>query len=366
MEILSPRLSRYYVLPVLTRLPLLAFLTMSTAFADWIELKDGTRIDGSISSITAQQIVIEVQSTPTIREEKAYPRAEVAKFQRDAQDDVAFAEIAALQLPATVDDPAVYRALLDQKVRPFTEKFGYSKHMPAVRKLAAQIEVEQARVAAGEVKIDGQWVSAADLQTDGPETGGRLLLAKMKEASDPVVALVQFETLEKSSATSSVFPAAVRLARQKLQDLRPLVARMRADLQRREAEQAEGLQLASPDRRLILQRGIDMDRAAVESQLERAKQTGTKWPPLVPNAKTLDDLDKLTEVESARLAALNVDAMEQAMAAAQRAADEITAGNLDAAKENIASAEVLWSQYNRLASLRNELAKAMQAKPATP
>lgn len=367
MEILSPSAPDGYGSAVRNFLPSLLLLAASTAFsADWIELKDGTRVEGEISSVTTNEIVIEVQRTPTIREETSYPRADVANFQRATPDDLSFAEIAGLQPPATADDPAVYTVLLDQKVRPFMEKFPYSKHLPAARKLSAQFEAEQARIKAGEVKIDGTWITVEEMQADRPEISARLILAKMKAAPDPAAALALFDSLEKTRATSSAYPAAAKLARTKIDELRVAVAKARTDLARREAEQAEGLKLASADRRALLQTGIDQEKAAIEAQVARAKQAGSKWPPLVPETKTLDELEKLASSEGTRLAALNVESMEQALAALERTDADLAAGNIASAKENLATAQKLWSQSARIAALQEKLKLAEQAAAAAP
>ena len=149
----EPPLTGYFsVVPKLLFFSLLC-LPLTLFSAECIELQDGTKIDGTILSVTTDAVLIEVQTSPTIREEKSYPRTEVVKIQRASQDDMAFAEIAEITVPATADSPEVYDALLEQKVRPFMQNYAYSKHMPEARKLSATLEAERARVAAGEVKV---------------------------------------------------------------------------------------------------------------------------------------------------------------------------------------------------------------------
>ena len=223
--------------------------------SEWIELKDGSKVEGKIISAGADTVTIEVETSPTIREEKSYPRAEVAKVQRATQDDVAFEGIAAISVPATADDPAVYDVPLE-RVRSFMKSYAYSKHMPQARKLAASLESERTRVSAGEVKVDGQWISGAATGPDKSELGGRIQLSKMKFASDPASVLMAFESLEKNHTTSSAYPEAVKMAREAIGKLRTDLLRVRSDSERRTREQKQGLQLASADRRLQMERGI--------------------------------------------------------------------------------------------------------------
>lgn len=335
-------------------------LPLGLVRAEQIELQDGTKVDGKILSVTAETVLIEVQTSPTIREEKSYPRADVAKIQRASQDDVAFAEVAEITVPATADSPEIYDTLLEQKVRPFMQNFAYSKHMPEARKLAATLEAERARVAAGEVKVDGEWLGGGAAGSDQTELGGRVQLSKMKSSTDPVAAMMAFEVLEKSHSTSSSFPEAVQVARARLEKLRGALVRTRADLERRTREQQEGLQLASVDRRLLMEQGMAQEKAAIQAQVDRAKLSGSKWVPVLPDAKVLEDLSKLADSEETRLGLIDVETLASGVAAAREAKEQLDAGQLDAARQSLEQAEKLWSQHVLLASLKESLKKAQE------
>jgi hypothetical protein len=180
----------------------------------------------------------------------------------------------------------------------------------------------------------------------------------MKQAGDPVSALTAFETLEKSGNASSSYPESVKFALSSIEKLRANVARTRADLARRTGEQQQGLQLASEDRRLQMEAGIAQEKAAVQAQIDRARQSGTKWLPVLPDDKVLDELGKLADSEEARLAKVDVQTLVSALDAAQEARGQIEAGKLEEAKASLARAEKLWSQHVLLASLKESLKKA--------
>jgi hypothetical protein len=116
--------------------------------------------------------------------------------------------------------------------------------------------------------------------------------------------------------------------------------------------------LASVDRRAIIERGLEQEKAAIAAQVARAKQAGSKWPPVVEDTKVLDDLAKLADAEQTRLEKIDVETMNSALVAAQRAAQEIESGELEAAKASLGTAEKLWSKHVLLASLRESLKKA--------
>ena len=334
----------------------LLVLPLASLRAESIELRDGTKVDGKILSVTADTVLMEVQTSPTIREEKSYPRSEVTKMQRATQDDVAYAEVTALTVPSTANHPAVYDTPLE-KVRAFMGKYAYSKHMPEARKLAAALESERARVTAGEVKLDGAWVAADASPAERTELGGRVQLAKMKETSDPVAAMTAFEVLEKNHNTSSAYPESVKVARDSLVKLRTNLLRAQADLDRRNREQEQGLQLASVDRRLQMEQGLAQEKAAVQAQVERTKQSGSKWIPVLPDAKLLADLSGLMESEETRLSKIDIESLAAGATAVNEAQRQLAAGNLTAAQASLEQARKLWPQHVMLASLQESLKK---------
>ena len=352
--------NRYFSLvKKLLFLSLLVF-PLASVWAESIELRDGTKVDGKILSVTADTVLMEVQTSPTIREEKSYPRSEVTKIQRASQDDVAYAEVAGLTVPSTANNPAVYDAPLE-RVRAFMTNYAYSKHMSEARKLAAALESDRARVAAGEVKLDGVWVAADASPAERTELGGRVQLAKMKESSDPIAALTSFEVIEKNHLTSSAFPESVKVARESLVKLRAGLVRARADLERRIRDQEQGLKLASEDRRLQIEQGIAQEKSAIQAQIERVKQSGSKWTPVLLDAKLLADLSTRVESEEARLSKIDTATLAAGAAAANEAQRQLAAGNLSAAKANLEQAQKLWSQHVLLASLQESLKKAEAA-----
>lgn len=340
----------------------LSLLVLPMAFlrGESIELRDGTKIEGKILSVNTETVLIEVQTSPAIREEMSYPRSDVAKIQRASQDDVAYAEVAALSVPSTADNPAVYDAPLE-RVRSFMKNYAYSKNMPEARKLAAALEADRARLVAGEIKLGGVWVAADASPADRTELGGRVQLAKMKESSDPVAAMTAFEVLEKDHNTSSAYPDSVKVARDSLAKLRAGLVRARADLERRTRDQEQGLKLASEDRRLQIEQGIAQEKSAIQAQIERVKQSGSKWVPVLSDTKVLDDLSSLVESEEARLSKIDTATLAAGATAVSEAQRQLAAGNLSAAKANLEQAQKLWSQHVLLASLQESLKKAEAA-----
>ena len=78
---------------LLRYLPLLAIASVS---ADTFELKDGTKIEGTIIKEDGSDYIIRAQVTKTIKEERRVPKANVAKHTEELKDETEFAELAKL------------------------------------------------------------------------------------------------------------------------------------------------------------------------------------------------------------------------------------------------------------------------------
>jgi hypothetical protein len=109
--------------------------------------------------------------------------------------------------------------------------------------------------------------------------------------------------------------------------------------------------------------GIAQEKAAVQAQLDRSKQSGSKWLPLLPDAKALDALSKLADSEETRLSKIDAETLASGADAARQALAKLEAGDLDGAQASLDEAQKLWSQHVLLASLKESLKKA-QAEAA--
>jgi len=333
---------------------------VAAARADWVELKSGQRVEGTISAITAESIVINAPtSMPGIMEPKTIPRDEVVEFKKmgdagtlGSADDIAFAGATKDLPPMTATDATIYENILETRIRPFLKEYAYSKHTAEARKFAAQLEAEKKRVLAGEIKVDGQWFSAAESAANPVETSGRVQLGLMKQAASPSEALVIFEKLEKQYLGSSAYPEAVELARKRVADLQRELPGAQARQRQRQAEQQQGITLAREDNRSVLQQALAQEQAATKARVNALKQSGIKWLPLLPDENTLAELSTTATAESARLAKLDTTAMRAGIAAAKQATDQAAAGNTAAAKASLAEAQKLWPAYAQLATIR--------------
>lgn len=335
------------------------------ARADWVELTNGTRVEGTIVSVSGKEIAIEAQTSPTIKEVRNIPRGEVAKFEKATADDVAFLEVQGIKIPATARSAAFYDDMLTNKVQPFMKSYAYSKHMPEARKLAEQLQKERDRLAAGDAKIEGVWVTAQELQTQ-PDTAARLALAEMTLVeADPVTALTAFDAFEKKYNTSAVYPDAIRKALAYLSTLRSAISARTSQLQRQAEEQKSNSAKARPEDKAKLDQAARAEADAIRAQAQQARATGAKWIPLVDDVLFLNEQQQKAQNEEARLNGLNPDNLASGVNAANRAKTELAAGNLETAQTAIDEAARSFPQYQPLNELRTKIlqARATAARP---
>lgn len=339
-------------------------LAALTARADLVETRDGERFEGTITSVTAEAVSIDVQVSETIREERVIPRGDIVRLERQRPDDAAYEEIAALTVPATAQDDEPHRVLLETKVRPFLKNYAYSRHVGKVRAFAKELEAEMQRFSGGEIKVDGVWMTAEQFAEDRPQIEGRLLLAQMRraaEAGDAAAVLNAFDALGRAAPTSESYPEAVALARQTLDALIPRLTREIGNVEREQARRAEGLAIAREDERLAAERAIAGEKEAMARAIEAARKRGDRWMPPVADVPTLQEQLRQATAEQKRLESLPLAAMEQSVAQARAARQSIVEGDLAAAETQRAEAARLWPQNDALKALAADLEAARKA-----
>jgi hypothetical protein len=100
------------------------------------------------------------------------------------------------------------------------------------------------------------------------------------------------------------------------------------------------------------------EKSAIQAQIERVKQSGSKWVPVLSDTKVLDDLSNLVESEETRLSKIDIETLAAGAAAVNEAQRQLAAGDLTAAKASLEKSQKLWSQHVLLASLQESLKKA--------
>jgi hypothetical protein len=282
-------------------LPLLA---IASAAADTFELKDGTKIEGTIVKEDGSDYIILVQVTKSIKDERRIPKRDVVRQVEERKDEAEFPALAKLVPTPDLQSAELYRAQV-AKVEDFIKRYPQSLKKQEALKVLSVLEKEQDVVEAGGVKLRGKLISAAERKPKAYALDAGILAAEMKAAADQgylLAALRAWSKLETGYQGSTAYreniPYAVKLMKSQLASVSASLASFDA----RAKERADGLASMSSSDRNISTAAIKEQEDAYKARLEKDKAAGIKWPPLNPHVKApLDETKRLLETEISRL-----------------------------------------------------------------
>lgn len=286
-------------------LPLLA---IASAAADTFELKDGTKLEGTILKEDGSDYLIQVQVTKSIKEERRIPKANVVNRVAEKKDETEFVELAKLVPAPELQTAAAYQAQMS-KVEGFIKKYPESPKRQEALKVLSVLEKEFDVVEAGGVKFHGKLISAADRQPKAYALDAGIQAATMKAAADQgdlLNALRAWSKLETgfqgSSAYRDSIPFAVKIMKSQLATVSTTLAGFDA----RTKERADGLAAMSSSDRNLSNAAIKEQQDAYMARLEKDKAAGIKWPALDPYVKApLEETKRTLETEIRRLESTN-------------------------------------------------------------
>ena len=309
---------------LLRYLPLLAIASVS---ADTFELKDGTKIEGTIVREDGADYVIRVQVTKSIKEERRIPKANVAKQTAEQKDETEFLEIAKLVPAPEMQSAEVYQAQVN-KVEAFITKYPQSPKKPEALKVLSVLEKEFDVVQAGGVKFQGKLISAADRKPKAYALDAGLQAAAMKTAADQgdmITALRAWTKLETGFQGSAAYrenvPFAIRVMKSQLSTVSSSLATFDA----RTKARTDGLTTMTSADRNLSTAAIKEEEDAYMARLEKDKAAGHKWLPLDPYVKApLEETKRSLESEIRRLETLDTTQLPKADAAYETAWTAVT------------------------------------------
>ena len=339
------------------------------AVADTITLKNGERIEATISDETPTEITLEIQISAGIKDHRVVKKADVAKVDRIAADELAYRSIMHL-LPGKNSLGAGQYESIIKALQGFVGQYPESTQKAAVLAALTTFKTEKKRVDAGEVKLDGLWLTKAEAQRQRIQIGGALTFNAMKTANaggDAIGALNAFAMLEKNFAGSKVMPDAVELARQILAGLRPATFRAIESAKVLKVEREKGFADAKVLDRAELLAALQREEARTDAALAAAT-TANNWPPFIASSeKSLNAILAKITPEAQRLEKIPVAPMRASIKLADRAQTEFTAKDYAAATETLKEVTKLWPANEsavRLTALITEAKNPPKIDPA--
>jgi hypothetical protein len=346
----------------------LACVTFATSLlADTVVLKNGTKVEGKITSETETQITIETKAGGVI-DEQTVKKEDVQSVSKATADETAYASLRGIKLGASsLPNPSQYDTYVSA-LKSFVSKYPDSKHKAEVAKLAEDVEAEQKRVMQGEVKLDGKWISAAEVQRERYQINAMIAVNYMKEQatrSDGIGAMNTFELLRKQYPGSRGYIEGVDVAKRLVAGLKQQAEARLARLPAENAERERAIAAAGTDK-VQLQNEFNQEKQANEAAVARARAQGLKWPPFIPrNEELLKQISTLAGEEASQLASVDVAKARLSLQLANEARAALDTKNLTAAEEKARAARDAWGENEIAARLEKDIGDAKAVASTT-
>lgn len=347
-------------------------LPLTAAFADTVKLKSGEIVEGTILKNDATGITIEVQFSPTIKDERFIERKDIAGFAATSGDEAAFAAIRDLQAPDTALDAKAYADFIAKNLAPFLQKYPTSTRVADVQLRVRAVEADIARLKAGDKKIGGLWYTPEAYVVEKYQVDAGIILAAMKQQfaeKNYVAAANYFVRLQTTYPSSLAYAESLSLAPKVLAKLDQQLLFTIGNLPQTKAQRQAAVDRTPPEQRAPIQAAIDAENARAAAVAEAAQRSNQRFFPILP----YDEKGLLAMRQSARqlaeqIGAVDASKLSRGAELVRRAARELDQGNLDAAQQTLADLATAWPEYEGLSRLQQRLtaARGPAEPPAAP
>lgn len=275
--------------------------------ADTFTLKDGTILEGTITSEAGDSYVLDVQVTKSIRDERKVLKADVVKIGRVRPDLVAFEPIAKMQ-PApdllSVDDYARLIGVVEK----FVAAYPASLKLKDAKAILETLKSESAQVAAGGIKLNGQMIAPAEYQANAYELDSRVQQAKIRRllaANQVVPALVAFAEFDRDYRGTLAYGELLAPVRQVIQAHVAETRQLLLSLDARIKERQVGLKRMAAEESNATKDAIKEENAAIAARYKAEKDANQNWVTPNPFHKaSLEETISFGELELTRLGAV--------------------------------------------------------------
>ncbi|MEO8205725.1 MAG: PTPDL family protein [Chthoniobacterales bacterium] len=349
-------------------------LGASFLLADTVQLKSGEKVQGNIILTTPNEVVMEINISPTIRDERTIPRSEVVKIDAVGPDQQAYNNIKNLTPDPTVLEQSYYDEVIRTKIEPFLKDYDYSPYVTNVRAIRDVFLKEKARmVKSNEVKFEGAWLNKADYEKDRYQIDASALLSEIKAADDrqeyPLV-LNLYDRMKRDYPKAGSFPESVTIAKENMNTVEKMIAGLLVKITDDDAKREQQLIQTTAAEQQQVRQALANQKAAMELAIANARKSSARYITLYPSSReALIVLRDAVVVGKKELAALPLEAMQQSLKCARDAQKNMDSFQITAAQGNIDEAKKLWpdnaligTMEERLKLCKDELEKSNKAQ----
>lgn len=344
---------------------------LSAAVADTIKLKNGVVYNGTIVDETADKYGMDVIESPTVKDYKKIPKADVAEVKRDMPDEREALELQS-KLKVTPDGLSApeYDKRVKTLIQPWLDKYKTSKYRKDIEALLKLHLEEGARVKAGDIKLRGVWIAAAEVKWNEYNINARKLRAKMEaalKANKPVEAFSAFGELEAGYVAGIDYPPAVEAIRKALPLVESAIAQAAEAYPGLAEERKKQTAALEKDKKREMEEGFkkELDEWRKEMALVKNKKL-----PVVGfhphDLKSIQDALAVVKKEGARLGVLDVAALTATAKKFEQGLKDLNEKAYLSAKTNIEAVSKIHTKDVVVKQKLDEATKGLASTKAKP
>jgi len=293
----------------------LAIATASTGLlhADFVTLKDGTKLEGTILEQTDAGVKIKYKVTAKIYDEKFVPAADIASVLKEKPEEVEIKDLRKLMPTADLLTAEKYEQIIQDRLRPFVNRYPGTPQAAEIQKMIDELQEEKEKVVAGGIKMDSKWLSSQDARAEKYNIDAYAIRNKMNElaaANDFAGAMREFEQFNARGSNHKIsihYPKAVEEAIAILTNYEARLSQMDRDQPTLQKSRDDNMKrLIEPD--------LSRAKNAIEKEVTDAKnkydaeKKEYRWAaPYKYDSKQIKEQSRLVTTEKTKLGKINVD-----------------------------------------------------------
>ena len=294
--------------------------------ADIVTLKDGKKLEGNILSETPTAIRMKYHLTPKIWDEKDILRTEIAEggILKQKPEEVELIDLKKLVPTPDLLTAEKYEQLIQDRLRPFINRYPGTKEAAEVEKMMAVVQEEKEKVVAGGVKLEGRWLTPDEAKADSLNIKTYALrnaMMEKAEAKDYSGALKEFDKIAEPRSgfvASTYYPKAV-------EDTLAILAKYDAQIEQMIKDQPTLQKLRDENMKKLIEPDLTRMKDAVSREAELWKTTyeqerkSSKWyTPYKYDLPSLKALSQSISTEKIRLKEIDLATITKVNAAISR------------------------------------------------
>lgn len=304
-----------YMKPSRTRIAILALLCgTSLLHADFLILKNGNKVEGSILSETPDTVRMKYRLTPKIWDEKDFSRTEIDQVVKQRPEEVEIIELRKILPTEDLLTADKYEQVIQDRLRPFVNQYKGTPEAKEAEEIIATLQDEKTKVSNGGIKLEGRWLSAAEARGEEYNIEAYKLLAKMRShmaAGEWLEALRVFESFTKRKpgyVGSTYYPTAITDALTCMEKWEPVLSKMALEQPSLDKGRKDGLSKLEETERARTKAAIEEERAKWQAQAEADRRAQSAWiAPYRYDLPSILNMQKKIVSERSRLGAINLD-----------------------------------------------------------